>query len=195
MVTSLPDMKVEHDGVCKGCTLGKNGIFSSSDNRTKGILDIIHLDVCKQITIPSLGKFLYYAIFIDDYSHKTWIYFLKAKAEVFTKFQEFKALVENISGSKIKILRLDNGGEFTLKECREAGIKRELTTPYNPQQNEVAKRKNRSIVEATKEMIHDHILPMHLWEKASSIVVYVQNKIPHKILGNKTPEEVFTGKK
>ena len=70
-----------------------------------------------------------------------------------------------------------------------------LTTPYNPQQNGVAKRKNRSIVEAAKAMIHDQGLHMHLWEEASSTVVYVQNRRPHKILGNKTPEEVFTGKK
>jgi transposase InsO family protein len=111
------------------------------------------------MTVPSLGNFVYYVIFIDDYSRKTWIYFLKVKDEVFSKFQEFKALVENLSGSKIKILRSDNGGEYTSNEfkyfCREAGIKRELTTPYNPQQNGVAERKNRSIVEATKAMIHD----------------------------------------
>ena len=66
----------------------------------------------------------------------------------FERFKEFKALVENLSEKKIKILRLDNGGEFTLIEfneyCKEAGIKRELTIPYNPQQNGVAERKNRS---------------------------------------------------
>jgi hypothetical protein len=57
MVTGLPDMKMEHDGVCKGCALGKNakGSFPSSDNRSKGILDIIHSDVCVQMTVRSLG--------------------------------------------------------------------------------------------------------------------------------------------
>ena len=62
--------------------------------------------------------------------------FIERKNEVFNKFQEFKALAENLSESNIKILRLDNGGEYTSKEfkdfCKEAGIKRELTTPYNP---------------------------------------------------------------
>jgi transposase InsO family protein len=100
---------------------------------------------------------------------------------------------------KIKVLRSENGGEYTSNEnkdfCREATIKRELTTPYNPQRNGVAKRKNRLIIEATKVMIHDQSLHMHLWAKASSTVVYVQNRSPHKILGNKTHEEVFTGKK
>ena len=98
------------------------------------------------------------------YSWKTWIYFLKNKDEVFERFKEFKALVENLSEKRIKTLRSNNGGEFTSNEfnkyCREAGIKRELTIPYNPQQNGVAKRKNRSIMEAIKAMIHDQDLPI-----------------------------------
>jgi hypothetical protein len=61
--------------------------------------------------------------------------------------------------------------------------------------NGVAERKNRSIVEAAKVMIHDQNLPMHLWEEVSSTTVYVQNRSPHKILGNKTPEEVSIEKK
>jgi transposase InsO family protein len=161
MVTGLPDIQVERDGVCKGCAFGKNvkGSFTSSDNRSKGILDIIQSDLCRQMTVPSLGNFAYYVLFIDDYSRKTWIYFLRTKDDVFNKFQEFKALIENLFERKIKVLRSDNGGEYTSKGfkdfCGEARIKRELTTPYNPQQNGVAERKNRSIVEATKVMIHD----------------------------------------
>jgi transposase InsO family protein len=63
---------------------------------------------------------------------------LKSIDEVFNKFKEFKALIENLSERKIKILRLDNGGEYTSKEFVSVGIKRELTTPYSPQQNGVA---------------------------------------------------------
>jgi transposase InsO family protein len=102
---------------------------------------------------------MYYVSFIDDFSCKTWIYFLKTKDEVFSRFQEFKALVENQIGKKIKVLRLDNGGEYTSKEfkgfCKEGGIKRELIVPYNPQHNGVAERKNRSIIGDAKAMIHD----------------------------------------
>jgi hypothetical protein len=64
------------------------------------------------IPIPSLGGSLYYVSFIDDFSRKTWLYFLKKKYEVFEKFKEFKALVENQTKKKIKVLRIDNGGEF-----------------------------------------------------------------------------------
>ena len=87
--------------------------FSSSDNKAKGILDMIHSDVCGPMATTSLGGYVYYVSFIDDFSRKTWIYFLKGKNEVFDKFKEFKALVENLSEKKIKIFRSDNGGEFT----------------------------------------------------------------------------------
>jgi hypothetical protein len=137
--------------------------------------------------------------FIDDYSRKTWAYFLKSKDEVFGKFKEFKALIENLSKRKIKILRSENGGEYTSKEfvsfCKDVRIKRELTTSYNPPQNGVAERKNRTIMEAEKTMIHDQDLPMHLWAEAARIVVYVKNRLSHSALEFKNPEEMFSKKK
>ena len=85
----------------------------------------------------SLSGYVYYVSFIDDFSHKTWIYFLKGKNEVFNKSKEFKSLVKNHTERKINTLWSDNGGELTSKElkelCREYGIKRDLSTPYNPQ--------------------------------------------------------------
>ena len=75
--------------------------------------------------------------------------------KVFGKLKEFKVLVENLSEKKIKFFRSDNGGEFTSGEfktfCKEVRIKRELSTPYNPQQNGVAERKNRTIMETVKQ--------------------------------------------
>jgi transposase InsO family protein len=147
----------------------------------------------------SITGSMYYVSFIDDFSCKTWIYFLKTKDEVFSRFQEFKALVENQTRKKIKVLRSDNGGEYTSKEfegfCKEAGIKRELIVPYNPQQNGVAERKNRSIIGVAKAMIHDQDLSMFLWAEACNTTVYIQNQCPHRILEDKTPEEAFTGVK
>ena len=70
------------------------------------------------MTTTSLSGYVYYVSFIDDYLRKTWIYFLKGKNEVFSKLKEFKSLVENLFEKKIKILRLDNGGEFTLVEFK-----------------------------------------------------------------------------
>jgi transposase InsO family protein len=147
----------------------------------------------------SISGYVYYVSFIDDYSRKTWVYFLKSKDEVFSKFKEFKVLIENLSERKIKILKSDNGGEYTSKEfanfCKDAGIKRELTTPYNPQQNGVAERKNITIMGAVKTMIYDQDLPMYLWAEEAKTIVYVQNRLSHSELGFKTLEELFSVKK
>lgn len=118
------------------------GYFLSSEHRFKEILDLIHLDVCGPMLVASILGGMYYVSLIDDFSHKTWIYFLKTKDEVCSRFQEFKALVENRTGKKIKVLRLDNGGEYTSNDfkdlCKQARMKRELTISYNRQQNGVA---------------------------------------------------------
>jgi hypothetical protein len=201
VITGLPELKGDHKGVCNGCAQGKNikNPFPKRDNKTKGVLELIHSSVCGPMPPSSIRGYAYYVSFIDDYSRKTWIYLLKTKDEVFSKFKKFKALIENLSEKKIKILKSDNGGEYTSKEfvifCKDVGIKRELTTPYNPQQNGVVERKNRTILEAVKTMIHDQVLPMCLWAEAAMATVYVQNRLSHSALGLKTSEEMFTGKK
>ena len=111
---------------------------------------------------------------------------------MFSKFKEFKALIKNQTKNKINTFRSDNGGEFTSNEfkdlCKESWINRELSNPYNPQQNGVAERKNRTIMEAARAMLHDQDLPMHLWAGASREAMYVQNCTPHKVLENKKPK-------
>ena len=87
--------------------------FPNSDNKDKGVLDIVHLDVCGPMSTASLSGYVYYVYFIYDYSCKTWIYLLKEENGVFGKFKEFKALVEKLIERKIKTLQSDNGGEFT----------------------------------------------------------------------------------
>ena len=79
----------------------------------------MHSDVFGPLKVPSLGKFVYYVSFIDDFSRNTWIYFLKKKSKVFDRFKEFKALVENQTEKKIKVVRIDNGGDFSSKEFEE----------------------------------------------------------------------------
>jgi hypothetical protein len=93
MVEGIPELQSTHEGICKGCSLGKNikKPFPSRNNRSKEILDLIHSDVCGPMPVKYLGGSSYYVIFIDDYSRKTWLYLLKTKDEVFNKFQEFKA--------------------------------------------------------------------------------------------------------
>jgi hypothetical protein len=86
--------------------------FPSGAKRVKGILELVHSDVFGPVWFHHWVSLVYYVSFIDDFSRNTWIYFLRKKSEVFDRFKEFKALVENQTEKKIKVLRTDNGGEF-----------------------------------------------------------------------------------
>jgi transposase InsO family protein len=199
MVCGMPSISLSKNEICKGCMLGKNikKSFPSSDNRAHNILDMVHYDVCGPMSSPSLSVCLYYVIFIDDYSRKCWIYFLKDKSDTFDKFKEYKSFIEKKTEKHIKILRTDNGGEFESLQfedfCTSAGIKRQFIVPYNPQQNGVAERKNKTMCEIEKAMMFDQDLPNSLWVEATSTAMYIQNMFPHDILKDKTPEEVFSG--
>jgi hypothetical protein len=87
-VTGVPEFSTEHQELCKGCALGKyiKTAFPSSDSRATGILDPIHSDVCCPMSSASLTTCLYYVIFIDDFSRKSWIFFMKTKEQVFNRF-------------------------------------------------------------------------------------------------------------
>jgi transposase InsO family protein len=187
IVTGLLDFSTEHHEVCKGCGMGKytKTTFPNSDNRTRGILDLVHPDLCGPMSSVSLSGYEYYVTFIDDHSRKTWIYFMRTKDEVLSQFQEFKDLVENQIGRKIKTLRFDNRGEYTSKAFKDfyagVGMKRELTVLYNPHQNGVVERRNGAIVVVVKAMLYDQDLPRFLWAEACNIAVYIHNMSPHKV--------------
>ena len=87
-----------------------------------------------------MGGCKYFLTFIDDYSRKTWVYFLKHKFYAFSYFQQFKALMENQSGHRIKILKTDRGGEYVSNEflnfCKTHGVQKQFTARYTPQQND-----------------------------------------------------------
>ena len=128
--------------------------FKTTMHKTEGILDYVHSDIWGPVQVVSKGGARYFMSFIDDYSKKVWVYFLKNKFEAFAKFKKWKAEVENQTGRKIKCLRSDNGieykyGEF-LKFCEEHGIKRHFTVRRTPQQNGMAERLNRTIGEIAR---------------------------------------------
>ncbi|GJT18606.1 putative ribonuclease H-like domain-containing protein [Tanacetum coccineum] len=133
----------------------------------------------------------------DDYSRFSWVFFLRTKDETSEILKNFIKEVENLVDKKVKIIRSDNGTEFknhVMDEfCREKGIKREYSVARTPQQNGVAERKNRTLIEAARTMLADSKLPTTFWAEAVSTACYVQNRVlivkPH----NKTPYELFRG--
>jgi hypothetical protein len=152
--TGLPRGTLAQSDQCKGCTLGRyvKSTFHEKENCASVILERVHTDVCGPFSVASTTKHRYYVIFFYDFSCKCRIFFMQKKDQTFSKFCEFKALVEKELGKQVKDLRSDNGGEYISNEfkdfCSREGIRRELIAPHNPQQNGVAERKNRTIMGA-----------------------------------------------
>jgi len=134
MIEGMTNNSLDFD-FCENCVYGKQNrvSFPFGGKRAKQILELVHSDVFGLVKVPSLGKSLYYVSFIEDFLRNTWTYFLYKKLKVFDRFKEFKALVENQTEKKIKVLRTDNGGEFCSKEFEEffkkCGIARQKNTP------------------------------------------------------------------
>ncbi|KAK2976697.1 hypothetical protein RJ640_013953 [Escallonia rubra] len=186
----------------EGCLVGKQHRHSFPKkpiSRAKASLELIHTNVCGPIDPASLGKTIYFLLFIDDYSRKTWVYVLKKKSEVFSNFKRFKALVEKHNGYQSKAMRSDRGRKFISKEfkafCEENGIRQPLTIPYSPQQNGVVERKNRSIVNMTRSMLKSKNLPKKFWAKAIDCVVYLSNRCLTRSVWNQTPQQAWSGYK
>ncbi|KAL4304503.1 hypothetical protein GQ457_10G014750 [Hibiscus cannabinus] len=195
----LHSVKSDKLDFCKFCVLGKQTkvSFMTGKHKTEGILDYVHSDVWGPTRGSSLGGSMYYVTFIDDFSKKVWVYFLKQKSEVFAKFKQWKAQVENQTGRKIKYLRSDNGTEYTDSQfqrfCEDHGIQRHFTTRKTPQQNGVAERMNRSLNERARCLRLNSGLPKCFWAEAVSMACYLINRSPRASLGDKVAEEVWSG--
>lgn len=186
---------------CEVCIQGKchRLPFKDSDSQTKNVLELVHSDLCGPIESKSIVGSQYMLTFLDDYTHKVFVYFLKRKSEVFDCFKIFKKFVENQSGRSIKILRTDNGGEFIGTNfqnfLKDSGILHQLTVPYTAEQNGKAERLNRTIIEKTRCLLIDSELPNSFWAEAANTSVYLLNRSPTKCLLGKTPEEAWSGVK
>ncbi|MBY3556030.1 DDE-type integrase/transposase/recombinase, partial [Modestobacter lapidis] len=197
LVEGVPECSMGF-GFCEHCLYGKQNRvkFKGEGDRATAILDLVHSDVCESPE-ESLGGSRYFVSFIDDYSRHAWIYFLKRKSEVINKFREFKALVENQFDRRIKVLRTDNGKEYEPvdKFCAEVGIARQNTIRYTPQQNGVAERLNRTLMDKARCMLSWAGLKSEFWAEAVATACYLKNRTPTSAVVDQTPFEVLHGRK
>lgn len=183
---------------CETCLEGKQARspFKSEGKRATKLLEIIHSDVCGPMSVNSLSGKRYFVTFIDDFSRKTFVYIIRQKSEVFECFVNFKTLVENQTERKIKIVRSDGGLEYCNKKfkdlCTSNGILHQTTAPYSPQQNGMAERMNRTIVEKVRCMLADAKLSKGFWAEAVSTAVKIINSIPNTA-GKISPDEIWFG--
>ena len=176
------------------CVLGKSHQqpIPTAKHNSESVLDYIHSDLWgSPANEESLSDCRYFLAMIDDYSKKIWIRFLRFKEEVYANMIEWKAQVENQTGKKIKCLHTDNGLEFS--NVLMDGNKRHKTCAYTPQQNGVAERMNRTIVDKIRCMLAESGFEKKFWAEAASIAVYLINRTPSAAIEFKIPEEVWSG--
>ena len=186
---------------CETCVLGKkvSHSFNKSTYVANKPLEYIHSDLWGPAQVDTIGGRRYFLSIIDHYSRKVWVHLLRTKDEAFENFKNWKILVEKQSGFKVKCLRTDNGLEFCNKEfdqfCQQEGIKRHLTVPGTPQQNGTAERMNRTLLEKARCLLISAGMKKSLWGEAVTTATYLINRSPSSVIGFKTPQEMWTGKK
>ncbi|GJS18848.1 putative ribonuclease H-like domain-containing protein [Tanacetum coccineum] len=201
LVRGLPTKLFQNDHTCVACQKGKQHKASCKAKLVSSIshtLQLLHMDLFGPTSVRSINHKTYCLVITDDFSRFSWTFFLRTKDETSAILKDFIRQIENQLNQKVKTIRCDNGTEFKNRDINEfcglKGIKREYSNARTPQQNGVAERKNRTLIEAARTMLADSFLPNTFWAEAVSTACYVLNRVlvtkPH----NKTPYELLTGK-
>ncbi|GJR95742.1 putative ribonuclease H-like domain-containing protein [Tanacetum coccineum] len=201
LVRGLPTKLFQNDHTCVACQKGKQHKASCKAKLVSSIshtLQLLHMDLFGPTSVRSINHKTYCLVITDDFSRFSWTFFLRTKDETSAILKDFIRQIENQLNQKVKTIRCDNGTEFKNRDiiefCGLKGIKREYSNARTPQQNGVAERKNRTLIEAARTMLADSFLPNTFWAEAVSTACYVLNRVlvtkPH----NKTPYELLTGK-
>ncbi|GJT16815.1 putative ribonuclease H-like domain-containing protein [Tanacetum coccineum] len=202
LVRGLPSKLFEINQTCVACQKGKQHRASCKTKTVSSIsqpLQMLHMDLFGPTFVKSLMKKMYCLVVTDDFSRFSWVFFLATKDETSEILKTFITGIENLIDLRVKVIRCDNGTEFKNRVmnqfCEMKGIKREFSVARTPQQNRVAERKNKTLIEAARTMLADSKLPTTFWAEAVNTACYVQNRVlvikPH----NKTPYELFLGRK
>ncbi|GKB22264.1 putative ribonuclease H-like domain-containing protein [Tanacetum coccineum] len=142
---------------------------------------------------------MYCLVVTDDFSRFSWVFIIASKDETSEILKTLITGIENLIDLRVKVIRCDNRTEFKNmvmnQFCEMKGIKREFSVARTPQQNGVAERKNRTLIEAVRTMLADLKLPTTFWAEAVNTACYVQNRVLVIKPQNKTPYELFLGRK
>nr|GEU66515.1 putative reverse transcriptase domain-containing protein [Tanacetum cinerariifolium] len=183
-VRGLPSKCFDNDYSCVACLKGKQHKASCKTKLVNSVtkpLHTLHMDLFGPTSVSSLNHKWYCLVVIDGFSRFTWTFFLKTKDETSGILRNFITEIENLKELRVKIIRCDNGGEFRNKEmndfCSSKGIKREFSNARTPQQNEVAKKRNRTLIEEARTMLANAKLLVTFWAEAINTACYVQNRV------------------
>ncbi|GJZ54451.1 putative ribonuclease H-like domain-containing protein [Tanacetum coccineum] len=202
LVRGLPSKVFRNDHTCVACHKGKKHRASCMAKLERIItepLHTLHMDLFRPTSVKSINHASYCLVITDDCTRFSWVFFLATKDETSGIIQNFIRQIENQLNHRVKIIRSDNGTEFKnrdmLEFCRNKGIKQEYSNARTPQQNGVAERMNRTLIEAARTMLADSLLPTTFWAEAVSTACYIFNRVRVTKPQNKTPYELLFGHK
>jgi len=183
---------------CESCLLGKHSrssFPSSVSQRALSPFALVHSAIWGPSRVKSDLGFQYFVTFIDDFSRCTWLFLMKNRSELFSIFQTFFNEIKNQFGISIRILRSDNAYEYLSHSfntfLKSHGILHQTSCAYTPQQNGVAERKNRHLVETTRTLLIHGEIPQCFWSDALLSVCYLINHMSSSVLENKIPHSIL----
>jgi transposase InsO family protein len=156
-------------------------------------------DLCGPVTLATPGGLRYFLLLVDDLSRYMWVVVLGSKGEAADVIRRAQAATEAECGCKLRVLRTDNGDEFTTAEftsyCTDEGVQRHHSTSYSPQQNGVVERRIQTVVGMARALLKQRGMPGVFWGEAVATAVYILNSSPTKALNGRTPYEAWHGRK
>ncbi|GKA60389.1 retrovirus-related pol polyprotein from transposon TNT 1-94 [Tanacetum coccineum] len=202
IVTGLPKLKFIKDHLCSSCELGKakqKPFHTKTTPSSKRRLQLLHMDLCGPMRVESINGKKYVLVIVDNYSRYTWTHFLRSIDETPEVLIDFLKLVQRGLHAQVRTVRTDKGTEFLNKTLHayftQEGIRHETSTARTPEQNGVVKRRNRTLVEATRTMLSAAKVPLFFWAEAISTTCFTHNRsliIPRH---EKTPYHIINGRK
>ena len=182
-VRGLPRLSIK-DKTCGECIVGKQTRVPHHMLQqlvTTRVLELLHMDLMGPMQVESIGGKRYVYVCVDDFSRYTWVEFLREKSDTFEVFQKLATQLQREKGIPIVRIRSDHGKEFENAKfqafCTQEGIKHEFSAPITPQQNEIVERKNRTIQEMAKVMLHAKKVPTKFWAEAVNTTCHIHNRI------------------
>jgi transposase InsO family protein len=198
VVTGIPTNKrkrQQQNEFCGICTEGKahrQAIPKVNDKRATQVGEVVFSDI-EEMEQESIAGFKYMISFIDDYSRMKFIVPIKQKSDALNGLQQIIATEFNTDSKRIQRLHSDNGGEYISKEfreyCTQNKIQQTFSAPRTPEQNGVAERAWRSIVEMMRCMLFQAGLGKSFWVLAANAAVHVLNRLGTKANNQQTPYE------
>src|ERR1044072_1910570 len=182
---------------CEVCQISKHtrNSYPAQSYKPSQPFSLIHSDVWGPSRVKNVTGSRWFVTFIDDHTRVTWVFLMKEKSEVGPIFEIFHNMVQTQFQTSIKVLRTDNGREYyhsTLSSyLQNHGIIHQSSCVDTPQQNGVAERKNRHLLEVTRSLMLSSNVPTHFWGEAVLSATYLVNRMPSRVLNFNTPHSTL----